>query len=201
MVCTCFNSYAWLYNILAKIFLSPKKQYIEIQQSAQATKEHTVLDIGGGTGLVAQYFVSHVKTITIVDPAERMLKKVPKGIKVIQGTAQQLPFPDNHFDIIYCCDAFHHFSNGYNNKDQAIEQACHELVRVLTKKGKIIICEFHPQKRKAKIIIWLENSFFHWGSTFFTPEELMKRWTTKGMTCISHNLNDHMSYKAVITFK
>jgi SAM-dependent methyltransferase len=39
-----------------------------------------------------------------------MLSKAKaKHTKLVCGTAEQLPFPANSFDLIYCVNAFHHF--------------------------------------------------------------------------------------------
>ena len=58
-----------------------------------------VLDLGSGTGAAFQQLQNF--DVTAVDPDENMLQLNEFSNKVIGG-AENLPFPDNSFDSIYC---------------------------------------------------------------------------------------------------
>lgn len=76
-----------------------------------------VLDIGTGTGTIAYHAASLVGPngrVIGVDLSEGMLKKAKEklaasglnNLEFVLADAERLPFPDNHFDRIYCASAF-----------------------------------------------------------------------------------------------
>jgi ubiquinone/menaquinone biosynthesis C-methylase UbiE len=93
-----------------------------------------VLDIGCGTGRFSELFWSryHCKVIGI-DPASKMLdkSKIENNweIQWILGIGENLPFPNETFDLCFVSQVFQHF----HNKRQAIA----EFYDVLRNGGKI----------------------------------------------------------------
>ncbi len=64
-----------------------------------------VLDVGVGTGLVAAQaciLTGDAALVTGVDPSPGMMaaSKLPDTMVLIEGRAESLPFPDNHFDFL-----------------------------------------------------------------------------------------------------
>ena len=51
--CNCFDKYAWVYNKLAKFSKKYKKYAKAIIKAGELSPNHTVLDVGGGTGHAA----------------------------------------------------------------------------------------------------------------------------------------------------
>ena len=93
-----------------------------------------MLDVGGGTGRIAQVYVGLVAQVCVVDPSPLMLREGQrKGICTTQGESEYLPFASGTFDRILMVDAFHHLC------DQRI--AVRELVRVLAPGGRLVIEE------------------------------------------------------------
>ena len=76
-----------------------------------------VLDLGCGTGaLTAQVLEQDPRRqVTGLDLSEQMLAqaraRLGDRVKLIQGDSECLPFPDGSFDVVYCCDSFHHYPN------------------------------------------------------------------------------------------
>nr|WP_325194298.1 methyltransferase domain-containing protein [uncultured Oscillibacter sp.] len=74
-----------------------------------------VLDLGCGTGaLTAQVLEQDPRRqVTGLDLSEQMLAqaraRLGDRVKLIQGDSECLPFPDGSFDVVYCCDSFHHY--------------------------------------------------------------------------------------------
>ncbi|MBI4451637.1 class I SAM-dependent methyltransferase [Candidatus Woesearchaeota archaeon] len=66
----------------------------------------TVLDVGCGTGISSKPFVDAGCKVTGIDPCAPLLA-LAKGITAIQGTAENLPFPDVSFDLVVCVTALH----------------------------------------------------------------------------------------------
>ncbi len=74
-----------------------------------------VLEIGAGVGEIARMFVDHGITlrqyvgIEYSLPAARHVRAA--GFHATQASAEQLPFPDNRFDLVFCFDVMHHVAN------------------------------------------------------------------------------------------
>ena len=70
-----------------------------------AGQRDTVLDVATGTGAVARELVAQ-KGCTVVglDQSPEMLaearRRVPAGVTLVEGRAEQLPFPDGAFDAV-----------------------------------------------------------------------------------------------------
>lgn len=153
-------------------FLNPESAVEVIKQIVGLPKTAVILDVGGGTGVHAELFVQEGHRVVILDPSREMLAfvKNPNIIKKV-GKADNLPFGNNSFDLVYCIDAFHHFSNGINPKKwvEVYDTCALELLRVVKKSGKIVIMEFNPFSFVGKIVMFFEKSF---GSCFFTSEKI-----------------------------
>lgn len=97
-----------------------------------------VLDVGVGTGLVAAQactITGNPALVTGVDPSSGMMaaSKLPKAIALVEGRAESLPFPDNHFDFLSMGYALRHISD--------LSMAFKEFERVLKPGGRLCILE------------------------------------------------------------
>ena len=93
-----------------------------------------LLDVGGGTGRVAEHLADRVAQVCILDPSPGMLAEGKrKRLCTAQGESERLPFEQDTFDRIIVVDTFHHLG------DQAA--AVQELLRVLAPSGRLVIQE------------------------------------------------------------
>ena len=113
-----------------------------------------VLDVGVGTGLVAAQaciLVDNAALVTGLDPSPGMMaaSKLPDAMVLIEGRAESLPFPDNHFDFLSMGYALRHISD--------LSVAFAEFERVLKPGGRLCLLEItRPQNRFAR---WLLKSY------------------------------------------
>lgn len=113
-----------------------------------------VLDVGVGTGLVAVQeclLTGDAALVTGVDPSPGMMaaSKLPKAMVLIEGRAESLPFPDNHFDFLSMGYALRHISD--------LSVAFAEFERVLKPGGRLCILEItKPQNRVGQ---WLLKNY------------------------------------------
>jgi len=113
-----------------------------------------VLDVGVGTGLVAAQaclLTGDAALVTGVDPSPGMLaaSKLPDTMLLIEGRAESLPFPDNHFDFLSMGYALRHISD--------LSVAFAEFERVLKPGGRLCLLEItRPQNRFAR---WLLKNY------------------------------------------
>ena len=96
-----------------------------------------VLDLGSGTGAAFQQLQNF--DVTAVDPDEKMLELNEFSNKVIGG-AENLPFPDNSFDSIYCAFVWRNINEPKKGMD--------EIYRVLRPGGKFILLDMTRPKNK-----------------------------------------------------
>ena len=132
-----------------------------------------ILDLGGGTGRVAQFFLGKVKEIVVLDESKGMISQCQKhqGINCIFGEADNIPFDDGHFDKVIIIDAFHHFKN------QQI--AVQEIKRVLKGNGKLIIEEVNFGRFGNWVVEKLET-IFGGKSKIYSPESVAELFSKNG---------------------
>lgn len=100
-----------------------------------------VLDVGTGTGIVAQAVSVLVAKVTGIDSSPEMLAHAVQPIsKVLVGNLHNLPFPDNWFDKVTARMVFHHVIEDSS-------QAMQECYRVLKPNGTMIFSEGVPPVR------------------------------------------------------
>ncbi|MCG3845043.1 class I SAM-dependent DNA methyltransferase [Photobacterium damselae] len=105
--------------------------------------EKTVLDMGCGSGIYAQYFLTHnVNYLTCIDASSEMIElvKAKHGSNVnayVQDLSQGLPQePDNLYDAIICPLVLHYLED--------LPALFQEAYRVLKKGGYMVFSMHHP---------------------------------------------------------
>ncbi|MCY3415071.1 MAG: class I SAM-dependent methyltransferase [Candidatus Heimdallarchaeota archaeon] len=159
------------FDLLAPIYNKIIKQKFpeQIINGCQLFDEGKLLEIGGGTGRFASYFLERVHEVHIVEPSKKMIaqieKNYPDAFIIKHGFAEDLPYMENSFEHIVISDALHHF------EDQ--EKAVKEVYRVLKPGGCIAIEEIHPKTFWGRMIVLMEKVLLM-GSKFYSPERLME---------------------------
>lgn len=113
-----------------------------------------VLDVGVGTGLVAAQaciLTGDPACVTGVDPSTGMLAEsnLPDGVVLMEGRAEALPFPDNHFDFLSMGYALRHVGD--------LSKAFAEFERVLKPGGRLCVLEM--TKPQSNIGTWLLKTY------------------------------------------
>ena len=97
-----------------------------------------VLDIGTGTGLTAReaaHLVGPAAEVIGVDPSAGMMERarVPAGVRLIQGTAEEIPLPAFSAEFVSMGYALRHVGD--------LSLAMREFMRVLAPGGRICLLE------------------------------------------------------------
>ena len=109
------------FNHRAEFFDSPKNQFLadlvnaEIKQQVSELSTKSILDFGGGTGLIALPLAKQAKSVTLVDIAERMLEQARikvenqklKNLHLIQQDLVLKPL-EQTFNLIIVSRVLHH---------------------------------------------------------------------------------------------
>jgi len=110
-----------------------------------------VLDAGGGTGRVAQFFAGKAAAVVVADQTFAMLREARKkeGLTGICALTEEMPFRNEGFCCIIMVDALHHVA------DQ--EATIRELWRLLKPGGRIIIEEPDIRRFEVKLLALIEK--------------------------------------------
>lgn len=144
-VATMFNNIAPKYDFLNHVLSMgiDIKWRNRVNKMLHAEKVETILDIATGTGDLALTLHKEGVTIKGLDISEGMLdvgrqkikeKGLEKDIEFILGDAENIPFPDNHFDAITVAFGVRNFAN--------LEKGLKEMNRVLKPNGRVFVLEF-----------------------------------------------------------
>ncbi len=157
------NLYDFLFE---KVFKIDSKFFLKLESYSNIKGDEKILDIGSGTSSFAIYLKKKYKDLEIesVDGSSKMLeiaeKKIKKNrveISTQEGLAENLPFEDNTFDIIYSVFLFSYIPETI--KPFALK----ELNRVLKKDGKLVVVDITEQnglKRVWNSLKYIPNQFF-----------------------------------------
>lgn len=95
-----------------------------------------ILDIGSGPGAALQRAREMGAEVYGVDPTPSMVAKAGRRVSdatVVEGSAENLPFPDGQFSHVWTISAFHHWASP--------EAGIDEAHRVLAPGGQFLIVE------------------------------------------------------------
>ncbi|ONK15973.1 bifunctional 2-polyprenyl-6-hydroxyphenol methylase/3-demethylubiquinol 3-O-methyltransferase UbiG [Streptomyces sp. MP131-18] len=148
-----------------------------------------VLDIGCGGGLLAEEFSRAGCRVTGIDPSRTSLaaagehaKESGLDIEYKHAVAERLPFPDNSFDLVYCCDTLEHVTD--------TDQAIREVARVLRPGGYYLYDTINRTFRSWigmikmaqdwKSVSWAPRDLHDWRK-FIKPAELWALFAAHGL--------------------
>ena len=160
------DHFAFVARIYDRIIPSPDPERLE--RLLKLPLQGAMLDAGGGTGRVAERFVSRVSQLVVSDLSFAMLRQAGRkpGLVPLLAHAERLPFPDESFDRVLVVDALHHFCSQ--------KEALRDLIRVLKPGGRMVIEEPDIQRPVVKWVALAEKLMLM-GSRFH-PSDRISGW-------------------------
>ncbi|RAK07486.1 demethylmenaquinone methyltransferase/2-methoxy-6-polyprenyl-1,4-benzoquinol methylase [Halanaerobium saccharolyticum] len=154
------------------------------QKSEKKKSSIKLLDLGGGTGELANHLPKNLK-VTVADPSQAMLakgrkKEFSQEVKFELADGADLPFAAETFDYLTISDALHHF--------RQVETALNEAARVLKPGGKLYILEFDPTTLFTKTIIFFEKIAGE-PVNFYQPQKMAEMMAESGLKTEAEYLN------------
>lgn len=138
-----FNRWAISYDRhwMQRVIFGPIQRTVLQLAAEQFGQPSAIIDVGCGTGKLlrsAEATFPGAKLVGI-DAAIEMVKQAqssnPTGtIQFHQATAEELPFPDAAFDLVFSTMSFHH----WQNQGRGIA----EVARVMTPGGRWLLADF-----------------------------------------------------------
>lgn len=156
-------------------FIKPKEPEIILAKLGLPQPNGVVLDAGGGTGRVAQFFVGKTAQVIVADQTFEMLLEARKkeGLLAVTTLSEAMPFPDGYFCCIIMVDALHHVA------DQAV--TIRELWRLLKPGGRVIIEEPDIRRFRVKLMALAEKLALM-RSHFLQPDRILALFDDKRST-------------------
>ena len=143
---------------------------------ADLTGAETVLDLACGPGIYTRPFARALPAGTVIglDLSLPMLRYANRrareealdNILLIHGTALDLPFASNHFDLVNCCGALHLFPD--------LGRALGEVHRVLKPGGRFTAAAFRRSEGRVAALRAAARRRLY-GIDAFSPRELESR--------------------------
>lgn len=119
-----------------------------IRKRVDYVREHVptgsaILDVGCGTGVLAERLLHEGYDVTGADPFPAMLERMharDPRLKTVQASGQDLPFPDNTFDFTYCVAVMHHIAT-----PRDVHATLVEMCRVTKPGGLVMVWDHNPR--------------------------------------------------------
>jgi 2-polyprenyl-6-hydroxyphenyl methylase/3-demethylubiquinone-9 3-methyltransferase len=157
-------------------------------------KGKTALEVGSGGGILTEEICKMGFATTGIDPSDNSLKTAKNhadasglNIKYDKGTGEQLPYPDNTFDCVFCCDVLEHVRD--------LPKVISEISRVLKPNG-IFFYDTLNRTFISKVVaikIWQEWKRWafmppnlHIWKMFIKPGEIKKLLSQNGFEWKEH---------------
>ena len=143
------------YDVLAWLLTRGRERELReaIIRLAELQTGNDVLDIGCGTGTLAIAASRHVGTTgevtgidaspAMIDRATRKARKGDARATFQVAVAENLPFPDRRFDVVFSTLMLHHLPR------KTRQQCAGEIERVLKVGGRVVAVDFGRAKRRG----------------------------------------------------
>lgn len=125
-----------------------------------------ILEVGVGQGVVLKHIYErgrNIQSLTGLDLSDRLIEMARKNVPsahIVKGDAEEMPFPNESFDIVVMIDVFQYLLN--------VDKALSEVRRVLRKGGSFIVTVpnrdwvlFKRYIKNRKNIQPIEDRFFN----------------------------------------
>jgi ubiquinone/menaquinone biosynthesis C-methylase UbiE len=143
-----------MYDLVTALMMTGRQKAIR-QMTIELAEIHTgnqVLEIGCGTGtltILAKKQTGENGLVFGIDPLPQMIKRAQQKaakskLKIDFQIApyEQIPFPENHFDVVLASFMIFH------TNDDTRQQGLNEVFRVLKPGGKFLIIDTKPMEKK-----------------------------------------------------
>jgi ubiquinone/menaquinone biosynthesis C-methylase UbiE len=107
-----------------------------------ATQGQSALDVGAGTGLLAERLSDLGLGVVALDPFPQMLGQLRQrrpDIETVVAHGDDIPFPDDVFDLTYSVAVMHHIA-----EPSQVRRTLSEMVRVTRPGGRILVWDHNP---------------------------------------------------------
>jgi demethylmenaquinone methyltransferase/2-methoxy-6-polyprenyl-1,4-benzoquinol methylase len=189
---TLSYKYQWLYDSISRLSalaVGGEKRFRQLAlQGLQIDKATKILDLCCGAGQTTQFLVQYSDDVTGLDLSPLAISKAIKNVpsaKFVEGLAQNLPFPDNHFDIVHTSVALHEMSTN------DLAQIFKEVHRVLKPQGIFTFIDLH---QPSNLLFVPGLALFMWLFETETAWQLLKTELPTMLSLVGLNVFNNKLY-------
>ncbi|WP_016953548.1 class I SAM-dependent methyltransferase [Anabaena sp. PCC 7108] len=164
--------YQWLYDgisRLAALSVGGEARFRQLPlQGLTLDSDTQILDLCCGSGQATQFLVNSSQNVTGLDASPLSLQRARKNVPnatYVEAFAEDMPFPDNSFDVVHTSAALHEM------QPEQLRKIIQQVYRVLKPGGVFTLVDFHPPTNP---IFWPGLSVFFWLFETETAWELLK---------------------------
>lgn len=109
------------------------------------------LDVGCGTGVLAERLAEAGYHMVGVDPSQGMLDILEARTQLVRAvcaSGTSLPFDDSSFDLVITVAAMHHIA-----EPDDVKQTLAEMVRVVKPSGRLVVWDHNPRNPYWKLLM------------------------------------------------
>ena len=141
---TDFDAIAEIYDSvfpphIIEHYLRRRASYVLRHAAAQG---QSALDVGAGTGLLAERLNDLGLGVVALDPFPQMLGQLRRrrpDIETVVAHGDDIPFPDDAFDLTYSVAVMHHIA-----EPVLVRRTLAEMIRVTRPGGRILVWDHNP---------------------------------------------------------
>ena len=149
----------------------------------EAGERRKILDIGGGAGNMAHHLAHYGEVIDLDYNPRPLAVAQLRGLEALQGAGNELPFPDNEFDLISLLDTVEHIADEFG--------VFEECLRVLKPGGKMIVTV------PAFMWLWSYNDEINDHERRYTVPEMRQKLEMTGYDVLRISYNNFFLFPAI----
>jgi len=159
-----YDLVAWAYYATHARKAPDPARYV-LGQSGWVAAGARVLDYGGGEGRWAAELAGRAAAVVVADIDEAALRRVPSHPRLasVLVDGHTLPFRSQVFDVVFINHVLHHVED--------LPAVLPELRRVVRRRGRLVIIEFHPEASLTRVYRFLSHFRRH-PCIFYAPRAL-----------------------------
>ncbi len=150
---------------------------------ADSARPRKVLDLGGGAGNMAHHLAHYGEVVSIDFNPRPIPVAQSRGVTVLQGSGDSLPFPDAEFDLIALLDTVEHIPDELG--------VFAECARVLKPGGVLLVTV------PAYMWLWSYNDEINAHQRRYTTYELQQKLALTGLAVTRMSYNNFFLFPAV----
>lgn len=140
---TDFDAIAAIYDSVFPAHVQDHYARRRVQYIRRHAPASSAIDVGAGTGILAERLADTGMDVVALDPFPGMLDQLRQRrpeLQTVVAHGEAIPFPDNSFDLAYSVAVMHHIAD-----PGKVRRTLAEMVRVTRPGGHIVIWDHNPR--------------------------------------------------------